>query len=434
MRRSLATIGAAIAVAGIAPAAAQADALTYVDGHNVYVASADGAVKRQLTNDGHGGSYYAFPSLDDAGNITTIKGASTTRAIVVLRPDGSTAAINVMPWKTSTFGNIGPIAARVKPNTGSQVAYVYYRNHGPYSGYPNGGLEKRLAIVPPANPGLPTEPLIDQPGKDNPTWHGDKLVAASGGQIVYETQPLQFQPWLSDPTGSLAGAEVSRAGDRVLVAYSDGRLALMAYQGGIPQGQVTDGCFVPVGAAPEGGIDWALSPDGQRIAWADQAGLHVAATDPHPSAGGGPCALREHVLLSGSGKDPAFSAAAPPSNGQQGNEVKPPTGNDQGKPGVGPALTAPKATTTAALRRGLTVGIRVRAAGTVRGVLSHKGTVAAGKAVAKRAGTVRMTLRLTKAGKRRIASLRGKKLTLRVTFTPKKGGRKTVSTRSIKLR
>ena len=57
MRRALATIGAALAVAGLAPAAAQADALTYVENHNVFMASADGSVKKQLTNDGQAGSY-----------------------------------------------------------------------------------------------------------------------------------------------------------------------------------------------------------------------------------------------------------------------------------------------------------------------------------------------------------------------------------------
>ena len=74
--------------------------------------------------------------------------------------------------------NIGPLAARVKPTTGSMVAYGYFLNHGPYSGYPNGGLEHRLAMVPPTNPGLPTNPLIDQPGRDNPTWHGDQARPA----------------------------------------------------------------------------------------------------------------------------------------------------------------------------------------------------------------------------------------------------------------
>ena len=82
------------------PAAASADALTYADGDNVWIASPDGAVKRALTADGKATDYYAFPSLDDAGNVVAIKGYSTTRAIVVLRPNG-TRAINVMPWQTS---------------------------------------------------------------------------------------------------------------------------------------------------------------------------------------------------------------------------------------------------------------------------------------------------------------------------------------------
>ncbi len=439
IRSSLARAAALAAVlAGAVPAVAAADALTYADGNNVWMASPDGAVKRAVTTDGVATDYYKWPSLDDSGNVVAIKGYSTHQAIVVTRPDGS-RTVNVMPWKTSTFGNFGPTFARVKPTTGSILTYTYLWNHGPY----DGGTESRFAQVTPTAPGDPGNPMVDQPGRDRPTWWGDHLVGSDGTQIVYEYQPLQFRSWLGDNSGArLVGAEVSRPGDRVLVAYGDNRLGLLAYQGTVGDptgGSVVDGCYLPVQAPASGYITWALSPDGRRVAWGDGAGLHVAGVDPHPGPGNGPCELQGHVLLSATGTQPAFSAAPAPSNGT-------------GPAGPGPVGPAPKpapvpqpvkadplpvvatsTTTSTALRRGLTVGVRVKSAGTVRATLTGGGISASTTMSVKRAGSVRVTLRLSAAAKRRLARLKGKRLTLRITFTPRHG-RRVVSTRTVRVR
>ena len=446
----------AAALAATLPDAASADALTYADGDNVWVASPDGAVKRAVTTDGQANDYYAFPSLDDAGNVVAIKGYSATKAIVVVHPNG-TRTVNVMPWKTSTVANIGPTAARVKPTTGTQLAYTYLWNHGPYSGYPNGGLESRFALVNPEVPGNPTNPVIDQPGKDALTWHGDRLVGSDGSQIVYEYEPLKFRSWLSDNTGaSLVGAEVSRDGKRVLVAYGDNRLALLAYQGvvGDPTaGSVTDGCYVPVQAPAQGRISWALSPDGHRVAWGDVAGLHVASIEAHPGPGNGPCELVGHELLSATGKQPAFSAAPAPTNGTgpvQGPGGSPTpdpvvksdpvvttattTHTTNPTPNVNPTpVVVPATATVAGLGRGLAVSVKVRSAGRVTATLSAGRVLGTATAVARRAGTVRLTIRLGAAAKRRLAALKGRRVTLRLVFAPRAGKRIT-TTRTLRVR
>jgi len=436
-----ALVGAALAAA--VPAAASADLLTYADGNNVWVASPDGAVKRPLTTDGVASNYYKWPSADDAGNVVAVQGYSTTQAIVVLRPNG-TRAVNVMPWNTSTTGNFGPTSARVKPTTGGQLAYTYDWNHGPYSGYPNGGVEPRFAVVKPDAPGDPGSPVIDQPGRDYPTWFGDRLVAGSGGDVVYEYEPLKFRSWLHDNTGSLIGGEVSRAGDRVLVAYSDGRLALLAYQGvvGDPNGgSVTDGCYVPTQPPAKGYITYALSPDGHRVAWGDAAGLHVASTEAHPGPGDGPCALQGHVLLSATGKQPAFSAAAAPANG--GGPADPDPVVPDPKPGPGPKVNpdprpqaqivvVPTRTTVATLKRGLTVGYKARSAGTVTATLTAGGVLGRTTRVVKRAGSVKVTIRLSPAAQRKLARLKGKKVSLRLVFKPRKG-RAVTTTRTLRV-
>src|SRR5215213_9344752 len=177
---------AACTAALVLPAAAQAASVTYVDDGDVVVASPDGSIQRTITNDGG----FHLPSADDAGNVVAIQG-STTPWIVHMTPDGE-RTVNLMPWKTSTWGNFGPSGARVKPSTGSQLAYSYLWNHGPY----DGGVEPRLAIVPPTAPGSPTSPMVDQPTHSMPTWFGDRLVVSNGSVIRVETQPLQFQDLL----------------------------------------------------------------------------------------------------------------------------------------------------------------------------------------------------------------------------------------------
>ncbi len=220
---------AALAASALPATPAAATMLVYRDGDDVWAASPDGAIKQRVTADGRSDLYYAFPSVDDAGTITAIRGYSTNRVIWVLPRGATQPTINVMPWRISGGVNAGPLWARVKPTTGSLLAYTYFLNHGICSGC---GLEERLAIVTPTMPGSPTSPAVDQPANSRPTWFGDRLVTARGGSIYFETQPLQFTNWLSDPNNApLTGAEVNRAGTRLLVTRSDGRAVYAHWQG-----------------------------------------------------------------------------------------------------------------------------------------------------------------------------------------------------------
>src|SRR5690606_16543526 len=95
------------------PAAASAASVTYVDGGNVWVASPDGAIVEQITFDGSAGDPFRLPSAADDGTVVAVKGGNTpSKVITTIAPDGARTD-NVMPWKTSTWGNIGPSAARV---------------------------------------------------------------------------------------------------------------------------------------------------------------------------------------------------------------------------------------------------------------------------------------------------------------------------------
>ncbi len=276
--------------------------LVYRDGDDVWAASPDGAIKQRVTSDGRADLYYSFPSVDDAGTVTAIKGYSTSRVIWVLPRGASQPTINVMPWRISGGVNAGPLWARVKPTTGSLLAYTYFLNQGICSGCT---LQERVAIVNPFAPGSPTQPTIDQPANSRPTWFGDRLVTARGGSIWFETSPLQFTSWLSDPNNPiLTGAEVDRSGTRLIVTRSDDRVVYAHWRGtvGSTSGQVTAQCLLPSAT-----IDWAaLSPDGTQVAWADASGLRVATVS---ATGATTCATSGTVLLSSTGTTPAFSNA-----------------------------------------------------------------------------------------------------------------------------
>jgi hypothetical protein len=329
-------LAAVVALPAVVAAPAEATMLVYRDGDDVWAASPDGAVKQRVTSDGTAASYYSFPSVDDAGTITAVKGASTTRAIWTLPRGAAQPTVNVMPWRLTSYANIGPTWARVNASGGS-LAYTYLLNYGPWSGYPNGGFDARYAIVDPAKPGSSTQPAIDQPGQAYPSWFGNRLVTSRDGQIFFETQPLQFTSWLSDPGHpDLLAAEVNRAGTRVMVRRGDGRVVIAGWQGtvGSTAGTVTSQCLLPAT-----GIAWAaLSPNGTQVAWSDASGLRVATVQ----ATNGTCPVSGTVLLSATGVTPAFSEATlpmpqDPTRREPGGDGRDPTDpGDPGDPGRDP--------------------------------------------------------------------------------------------------
>ena len=198
---SLAAFAAALAI----PAAASASMVTYIDAKNVWVASPDGAIKRQLTTDGDATSPFHVPSTDDQGNVAAVKGGNTNSKILVHLAAGGKRTDNVLPWKIGPVTNFGPSSARLSAD-GTKIAYTYLWNHGPYTG----GIEPRMAIVTPTNPGLPTSPMIDQPAWEMPTWIDGKLVVAKDGLAHLEMQPLQFTSFLSITNFKIVSTEISR--------------------------------------------------------------------------------------------------------------------------------------------------------------------------------------------------------------------------------
>ena len=297
---------AALVAAFAIPAAASASMITYIDGKNVWVASPDGAIKRQLTTDGTTQVPYHVPSTDDHGNVAAVKGGlSNSKILVHLGADGKRTD-NVLPWKISLGTNFGPSSARLSAD-GTKIAYTYLLNHGPY----NGGIEPRMAIVTPKAPGHPTQPMIDQPGWEMPTWIDGKLVVAKNGVALLEMQPLQFTQFLQINDFKIVSTEISRAKGRYLIDMSrtadNARgLVLYSHTGAFPGGTLPAGCQVPTHGTPS--FTHGLSPDGTQVTWKDDRGVMIGSFDPAQRDGAGWCqgTVRQ---ISATGDEPTFGNA-----------------------------------------------------------------------------------------------------------------------------
>lgn len=393
-------------VACVAPAAANATSVAYRDGSNVFLANADGSNKRQITTDGVSTDYYTYPSVADDGTVVSIKGYNTTRAIAVHSPAGQLQALNVMPWKISSGINIGPTYARVSPS-GGQLVYGYLLNHGPYSG----GIQQRMAIVTPRTPGLPTNPSVDIASKTDASWMGSKLVAMDNGLVGVETDPLQFQSILQATNGdTLQSAEVARNGSRALVLHKSGEMTLVSYSGALIDGP-DSGCSITANGADRyvSSARIAMSADGSKVAWSDQSGVHVATVPSVPNDQA--CPLTNQVLLSATAGMPAFSEYTVPGSGSTGVGGAP-------DPIVSSKVSASKLATAG----GAAVTVKVPGAGKVKGgVYLAKKKIGTATGTAKKAGNVKIKVKLSKKARKSISKYKGQTLTLKLTFTPKKG-------------
>jgi hypothetical protein len=245
-----------------------------------------------------------------------------------------------------------------------------------------------------------------------------------------------FTPWL-DFSGS--GLELRRtdvaANGQLLAAeleqwdggsQSIGKIAVVAIQGvdQSPTFPAAVDCFLPTaGVATE----VSLSLDATRIAWTDDGGLKVAGA---PTTAADPCELSSPpVVISPSASQGAIGGAnvTPflPASGQPPGGG-PPTGGPPAGGAGAPVAILPKKVTAKALAgaKGVPIKVRVTRAGkvNVKGSVpakvlksSRAVVVASGSTTAKRAGTVTVRLRLTKAARKKRSRLKGARMTLRVT-------------------
>jgi hypothetical protein len=421
------------ALALLAPAtAANAASIGYVSGGNVHLSAPDGSLARQITTAGTNDSPYNLAGVADSGKIVAAFGPSSSKTWFFFNPDGSTGSEgpNLVPMKScgSAIGSIGPLSPRLHPD-GSMAAYNYFCNYGP----PSFGSDVHLTVDTPHNYTMGSNTPVIANDLTHPTWFGNRLVVSDGTNIlIQEDHPdspyrLGFSPWLGPGPGvALNGAEISRAGNRFLVEYTENSakaIDLFNNSGSPPGGSFEYKCTLAAGGSPQNA---ALSPDGNQIAWQDDGGVKVGTLDLNAQGCLGAGSVR---TLAPGGTSPRFSAYTLTPLGPPGG------GGPAGGPG-GPAVTFRVAgglpALLRAINRGLPFFVRTSRAGRALVQLLGSGrfaarttVVAKGSRSLPRAGRYKVVAKFTRKAKRRFRRMRKVTLTARVTVRASGGGTTT---------
>ena len=429
---------AALVVIAAAPGAAGAASIAYIDNGEVWLSSLDGTQKVRLAtpvvNPGGETEKWLAVAASDGGRIVAARNVPGKIArfswFKVWEPNGTSTVEGPLNAPSGWAIYVYPLGFDVTAD-GSHMVY----------GYSNSGsccpisFAQGTYVRPVTNSSL--DP-INVSGEEHPTLFGNRMIAHTGGAVnVQDTSGApygtDFTPWI-DVSGTgldLRRTDVAANGQLAALELEQwnggtqeiGKIAVLAIQGvdQAPTFPAAVDCFMPTAGVA---TDTSLSPDATRIAWTDDGGLKVAGA---PTTAADPCALTSPpVVISPTASQGAIGGAdiapfLPTSGGPPGGG--PPPG---GSPSGAPVATVPKKVTVKALARaaGLSIKVKVSRAGKVKisgsvpaKVLtgSRSVVVATGSATAKRAGTVTVKVRLTKAARKKRSRLKGARMTLRVT-------------------
>jgi hypothetical protein len=450
--RLLIAVIAALGVVAAAPGAAGAASIAYIDNGEVWLSSLDGTQKVRLAtpvvNSGGETEKWLAVAASDGGRIVAARNVPGRQAsfswFKAWEPSGTSTVEGPMNAPSGWAIYVYPLGFDVTAD-GSHMVY----------GYSNSGfccptsLAQGTYVRPVTNSSL--DP-INVSGEQHPTLFGNRMIAHAGGTVdVQDTSGApygtDFTPWIDVSGTGLDLRRTDVAGNGQLAALEleqwnggtqeIGKIAVLAIQGvdQAPTFPAAVDCFMPTAGVA---TDTSLSPDATRIAWTDDGGLKVAGA---PTTAADPCALTSPpVVISPTASQGAIGGAdiAPflPASGGPPSGGPPPGG---GSPSGAPVATVPRKVTVKALARaaGLSIKVKVSRAGKVKisgsvpaKVLtsSRSVVVATGSATARRAGTVTVKVRLTKAARKKRSRLKGARMTLRVT----QGGLST--TKRFKLR
>jgi hypothetical protein len=456
--RILISLLTAAALVLVLAATASASSVAYIDGHNLWLSSPDGARKVQVTTGGTQDYSWNFPSQGPDGKTVVVHrdafdgGASHRPVLYLYGADGKLITANVMPVYAGATAPVYPIGLDMDWNSNA-VAYGYS-----YCGFACQTLYRGYWLTFSDNQGAyPSDPQ-GQSDAYNPTFYKTRVVSSdSGGNIFVQPDVPEapftssYQGWLTHGDGYyLSRAEVSPANDQVAIDWvQDGGtqgITVAQHSGQVPSDLVA-ACDLPtVGKASTA----TFSPDGSQLAWQDDEGVKVAGV-PNMAAGTNPCTLTApaHVIAPG-GHAPSFGGAdvaavtGGVSGGAGGGQAGGGSGGTTGTPAGGTRklkVTFPLKPTRAAFAKGLTLKVTAAKAGRIDGSaavtkkiarkLRLKGgasaariakrgfaaastvVVARGHVKAKRAGAVvKLRLKPTRAAKR--AAKRMRKVTLAI--------------------
>jgi hypothetical protein len=417
--------------------AAGAASIAYIDGGDVWLSSLDGAQKVRLAtpvlNSGGQTEKWLAVAASDSGRIVAVRNVpgrmSSFSWFKVWEPNGTSTVEGPLNAPSGWTVYVYPLGFDVTAD-GSHMLYGYSNSSSccPIT-FAQGTYVRPVtsSVLAP----------INVSGQEEPTLFGSRIIAHTGetANVQGTSAPpygTDFTPWI-DVSGTgleLRRTDVAANGRFAALELEQwnggsqevGKIAVLAIQGvdQAPTLPAAVDCFIPTTGVA---TDASLSLDATRIAWTDDGGLKVAGT---PTTDADPCALTSPpVVISPTASQGAIGgtdvAAFLPKSGQAPTGG-PPTG---GAPSPAPVATVPKRVKLSALARakGLPIKVKVTSAGKVKisgsvpaKVLrsSRSIIVATGSATAKRAGTVTVRLRLTKAARKQRSRLKGARMTMRV--------------------
>ncbi len=451
-----AALGAIALAAAITPPA-HALSVSYIDNGQVWVASADGAQKRQLSTTFQDQVWLDAAQSDD-GHVVGVRNKPgnipNTSGFQLWNPDGSSANVGPLTADSSNGSYAYPLSLDLTADA-KHIVYGYSQY---IYGYPVGTLNKGTFLLPSNTQALnppfkisgelwPTVAPGNRLLTSNSQENGVDAQNATGAQPY--TNPSDFTPWLNTAAAGLDTNRTDMAANGKVMGiefekYETGsgnilerKIALFATDG--PGGTYDDphSCFLPASGFP---FDITFSQDGTKMAWQDDGGIKVAGIPNFPAVPTDQvvdCPLTSPpVIVSATGKNPSLGPMSLPAPAPPVTSTPTPPATTQPAPGTGmtqttPGSTPPPPTTPTAtvapsakasqLATGLTVSVTAPAAGTVKLTLVYKGTtIATGTGKARKAGKLQVKLKATKAGKKKLKALKGKKATLRIQVGTKR--------------
>jgi hypothetical protein len=458
----------ALAAALLVPATAvHAAGVAYIDGGQVWVSSLDGQTKVQLspTPTDPPGEQWIDVAQGDGGQVIGVRNVPGRQGqfatFAVWQADGTLTDQGPMQNISGYSVNVLPLSLDLTPDGKSMVyGYSLSRYTSQYEfaeGFVTQPVSTRSASTP-----------FSVSGRQWPTLAGKRVVAWESGQISVQNDNEQapygqdFTPWV--PIGGSFKArrtDVAANGKVAAVELYEPnpgsgddlqqRIGMFPITGlGGSVSPVDHDCFLPTAGK---GKEVSLLQDATKVAYVDDGGVRVApvtdfaavVTDCAPTtpvtiapAGRHPSLGPIDVAALYARRNPVVTVTPPPGTGSTPTTTTPTTSGTAAVPKVTLAATAKALTLGKAAGVPVTVTLakagKVTLALTVSSkVLGLKGkakpvVVATGAGTAKAKGRLTVRLKATAAGRRKLAKLKGRALTLRITF----GGRTT--TKVVKLR